>query len=109
MVGMLSCNRQLQHRSRLACDQLRELENLSIREFQRVVLNVWVIHIDLPKSCDLVVHTSIAKETKRAVVPDFVVKGQLRPGQQADRHLGRTVMNYELGTEFPDGGEAASA
>jgi hypothetical protein len=56
-----------------------------------------------------VIHTSLAKKAEGALIPDIVVEGQFRSGQQADRHLGWTVMNYELGTELPDGGKAASA
>jgi hypothetical protein len=55
-----------------------------------------------------VIHTGVAEETEGAVVADLVVEGQFRPREQADRHLGWTVMDYELGTELPDGGKAAS-
>ena len=93
----------------MATDQLRDLQNLPIWEFQRIVLNVLIVHIDLPKACHLVIHTGLAKKAEGAVVPDIVVEGQFRSGQQADRHLGWTVMNYELGTVLPDGGKATNA
>ncbi len=109
MLGVLCRNRQLQHRGGLASDQLRELQNLPIWEFQRIVLNVRIVHIDLPKACDLVIHTGFAKKAEGAVVADIVVEGQFGSGQQADRHIGWTVMNYELGTELPNGGKATSA
>jgi hypothetical protein len=82
---------------------------LPIWELQRIVLNVRIVPIDLPKACDLVIHTSLAKKAEGALIPDIVVEGQFRSGQQADRHLGWTVMNYEFGTELPDGGKATSA
>jgi hypothetical protein len=109
MLGVLCRNRQLQHRSGLASDQPRELQNLPIWEFQRIVLNVRIVHIDLPKACDLVIHTGFAKKAEGAIVPDIVVESQFRSGQQADRHPGWTVMNYELGTELADGGKATRA
>jgi hypothetical protein len=34
----------------LAGDQLRDVQNLPIWEFQRVVLNVRIVQIDLPKA-----------------------------------------------------------
>src|SRR5262249_55591426 len=106
-LWMLCRNRQLQHRGGLSNDQLRDLHNLPVWEFQCIVMNVRIVYIDLPKARHLVIHTSLAKET--AVVPDLIVEGQFRSGQQADRHLGRTVMNYELGTELSDGGKTTSA
>ena len=109
MLGVLCRDRQLQHRGGLASDQLRDLQNLPIWEFQRIVLNVRIVHIDLPKARNLVIYMGLAKKAEGAVVPDIVVEGQFRSGQQADRHLGWTVMNYELGTALPNGGKAASA
>src|SRR5215469_5243717 len=109
MLEMLCRDRQLQHRGGLASNQLRELKNLAIGEFQRIVLNVRIVHIDLPKACDLVIHTGLAKKAEGAVVADIVVEGQFRSGQQTDRDLGWTVMNYELGTALPDGGKATRA
>ena len=47
--------------------------------------------------------------TSAGHLPAVVVEGQFRSGQQADRHLGWTVMNYELGTVLPDSGKATSA
>jgi hypothetical protein len=109
MLGVLYRDRQLQHRSGLASDQLRELQNLPIWEFQRVVLNVRIIHIDLPEACHLVANTGLAKQAERTVVPDVVIERQFRSGQQANRDLGWTVMNDELGTVLPDGGKATRA
>jgi hypothetical protein len=89
----------------LAGDQLGDLQNLPIGEFQRVVLNMRIVEIDLPKAGDPVIHMGLAEEAEGAVVPDIVVEGQLRPGQQADRHLGCAVVNDELGTALSDGGK----
>ena len=106
---MLHRSRQLQHRGGLANRQLRYFQNLPVWEFQSIVLKVWIVHIDLPKARNLVIHTGLAKKAEGAVVPDIVVEGQFRSGQQADRHLWWTVMNYELGAVLPDGGKTASA
>src|SRR5579864_4297299 len=108
MLVVLGRNGQLQHRCGLASDQLLDFQNLPIWEFQRVVLNVRIVHIDLPKACDLVIHTGLAKKPEGAIVLDVVVEGQFRSGQQADRHPGWSVMNYELGTELADGGKTTS-
>src|SRR4051794_11306958 len=109
MLGMLCRDRQLQDGGDLAIDQLRDLQKLAIGKFQRIVLNVRIVHIDLPKTCDLVIHTSLAKKAEGTLVPDIIVEGHFRSGQQTDRHLGWTVMNDELGTALPNGGKAASA
>jgi hypothetical protein len=82
---------------------------LSIWEFQRVVLNVPIVHIDLPEAGNLVIHMGLAKKTEGAVVPDFVIERQFRSGQKTNRDFGWTVMNYELGTVLPDGGKTTSA
>jgi hypothetical protein len=64
-----------------------------------------IVEIDLPKAGDPVIHMGLAKELEGAVVTDVVVEGQLRSGQQADRHLGYAVVNDELGTALSDGGK----
>jgi hypothetical protein len=73
------------------------------------VLNVRIVQIDLPKACHLVFHAGLTKKSEDAVVLDIVIEGEFRSGQQADRHLGWTVMDDEFGTVLPNGGEATSA
>src|SRR5262249_46653361 len=102
MSGVLYRDRHMQHRSGLAVHQLGRLQNVSIGEFQRVVLNVPIVHIDLPEAGNLVIHMGLAKKTEGAVVPDFVIERQFRSGQKTNRDFGWTVMNYELGTVLPD-------
>jgi hypothetical protein len=109
MVG-LRRDGQLQYRSALPGDQPSELQNLPVWEFQRIVVEVRIVHLDLAKTRNLVLDTARAKKAEGAVVPDLVVEGQFRSGQETDRHVGWwAVMNYELGTELPDGSKAASA
>lgn len=99
MLIVRHCDRQLQHRGSLARYQPVDLQNLSIWEFQRIVLNVRIVHIDLPEASDPVIHTALAKaraqeaKTEGAVVLDVIVKREFRSGQQADCHLGWTVMD----------------
>jgi hypothetical protein len=73
------------------------------------VLNVPIVHIDLPEARDLVIHMSLAKKTEGAFVPDIVIERQFRSGQKTNRDFGWTVMNYELGTVLPDGSKTTSA
>src|SRR5262245_24552359 len=46
---------KLQHGSGLAGNQARDLHNLAVREFKRIVMRVWIGHIDLTKPCNLVI------------------------------------------------------
>jgi hypothetical protein len=112
VLVLLSVDGQLQHRSGLATDELRNLQNLPVREFQRIMLDVRIIYINLPEARDLVINTSLArklnaKKTAGAVVLNVFVKGEFRSRQQADRQFRRAVMNYKLGAELTNGGEAA--
>jgi len=47
---------KLQHGSSLAGNQVRNLHNLAVREFKRIVMRVWIGHIDLTKPRDLVIY-----------------------------------------------------
>jgi hypothetical protein len=92
-VGVaLRRNRQLQHRSALPGDQPGKLQNLPVWEFQRIEVDVRIVHLDLAKACHLVLDTALAKKGKGALVPDLVVEGQFRSGQKADRDIGWAVM-----------------
>jgi hypothetical protein len=46
-----------------------------------------------------VLDTALTKKREGALVPDLVVEGQFRSGQEADGHVRWAVMDYELGTE----------
>src|SRR6516164_4842350 len=91
-----SRSRELQHGSSLAGDQPSDLYNLAVRKFKRVVMNVRIVHINLPKPCDPVIYTRLSEQVQGAVVLEVTVKHQLRAGKEADRHLG-----------FANAGEAA--
>jgi hypothetical protein len=54
--------RQLQDRSALSFAQLRDADDFSIGELQRVMMCVWLIYIDLPKARDLLFKTAMPHE-----------------------------------------------
>ena len=85
---------------------MRQLYKLPVREFKRVVLNVRIGNIDLLKACDFVIYLSFAKKAKAAEIRYIIFESEFRSGQQADSDVGRTVVNYELGTVLPDGCKA---
>ena len=60
-------------------------------------MNVRIVHVNLPKPCDLVIHTCLSEYSQGAVVLDVILKRQLRAGKEADGHFG-----------FADGGKTAS-
>jgi hypothetical protein len=59
-------------------------------------MNVGIVHINLPKPCDPVIHTCLSEYSQGAVVLDVVLKRQLRAGKEADGYFG-----------FADSGKAA--
>ena len=69
-----SRSRELQHGSSLAGDQACNHHNLAVREFKRVVMRVWIAHIDLTKPCNLVIYAHLAEKAEGAPVFDIVVK-----------------------------------
>jgi hypothetical protein len=87
--------------------------NLSVGEFQCVMLNVRIIQVHLPKAGDRVIHAGLAKNsyaqnfgTESAFMLNGGVKGEFRPRKQADCYLGRVVVNDKLCSEFANGGKA---
>ena len=93
---MLQRGRQLEHRGDLAFDQPGNLDNQAVRKFKRVVMDVRIVHISLPKPCDPVIYTCLSEKAQGAVVLDVILKRKLRARKEADGHLG-----------FADGGKAA--
>ena len=94
---MLHRGRQLQHHGGLAGDQPGELHNLAVRKFKRVVMDVRIVHINLPKPCDPVIYMRLSEKPQGSLVLDVIVKRHLRAGKEADGHFG-----------FADGGKTAS-
>jgi|SRR6516165_11534665 len=69
-----SRSRELQHGSSLAGDQARNHHSLAVREFKRVVMRVWIAHIDLTKPCNLVIYAHLTEKTEGTLVLDIVVE-----------------------------------
>jgi len=70
----------LQHSCSLSGDQPIDQNDLTIREFKRI-MNVWIVQIDLPKSCNPVFHGRLSKATKGVMVSDMVLERQLSAGK----------------------------
>jgi hypothetical protein len=86
--------RQLQHSGGLAGDQPSDPQNPAVWKFKRVVMDVRIFHINLPKPCDPVTYARVSE--KKTFVLDVIVKRHLRARKEADGYLG-----------FADGGETA--
>jgi hypothetical protein len=71
---MQSRGRKLQHGSSLAGNQARNLHNLAVREFKRIVMRVWIGHIDLTKPCNLVIYAHLTEKAEGTLVLDTVVE-----------------------------------
>ena len=71
---MLRRGRKLQHGSSLAGNQTRNLHNLAVREFKRIVMRVWIGHIDLTKPRNLVIYAHLTEKAEGTLVLDIVVE-----------------------------------
>jgi hypothetical protein len=80
--------RQLQHRGALAGRQPRHHDDLAAWEFERVMMDVGVIHVDLPESGNFVLDPSLAEQAEGAIVLNLLVEGDLGAGQQTNRNIG---------------------
>ena len=69
-----SRSRELQHGSSLAGDQPSDLYNLAVREFKRIVMRVWIGHIDLTKPRNLVIYAHLTEKAEGTLVLDIVVE-----------------------------------
>jgi len=86
VIVMLCRDWQLHHSGILTGQQSVNLQKIPTWEFQRIMLDVWIIHIDLPKARNPVTHT-VAKDplaknakTEGTIKFDIIVKGELRSG-----------------------------
>ena len=70
--------RQLQYGRALTGDQPRDHHDLAAREFECVVMQVRVVHVDLPESGNFVVHARPAEQAESALVLDIFFKSQFR-------------------------------
>jgi hypothetical protein len=88
---------QLQYRCALAVAEAREQHQLSIREFQCIVMARGDIHVDLPEASKPLLNFPAREKATQSLAFDILVERDFRAGQQADGYVW-----------FPDGGEAAS-
>jgi hypothetical protein len=77
--------RQLQDRRALTGDQPRDHDDLAVREFERVVVDVLIMHVDLPES---VSHARPAERAESALVLDGFVKSPFRAWKYTDGDAG---------------------
>ena len=71
---LLAGDRQLQHGGALARHQPGHHHDLATREFERVVMHMRVIHVDLAESGNFVLDASLAEQAEGAVVLDIVLE-----------------------------------
>src|SRR6516165_5893110 len=82
-------NRQLQHRRALAFAKAREQNHLSVREFQRIVVDGGIIRIDLPEAREPLPDLLVWQKTdaERRLALDILIERNFGTGQQADRNI----------------------
>jgi hypothetical protein len=80
----------------LSGDQPRYQHDTAAGKFERIVMGVPLVHIDLPKSCHPMTGAGLSEETEGAIVAHVVSEREFRAGKEADRHV-----------RFSNGGEAA--
>ncbi|MYV82821.1 hypothetical protein GTH44_13270 [Bradyrhizobium japonicum] len=76
-------HRQLQHGRALAFDQLRHQHGFAVGEFDRIMMAIGNVRIDLAELADARIDG--ARPDPAIVVTDVVGEGELRSRQQADR------------------------
>ncbi|MGH6767532.1 MAG: hypothetical protein ACRECO_00770 [Xanthobacteraceae bacterium] len=88
--------RQLQHGSDLARPQPRYQHDLPVREFQRVMMRVGILKIDLPEAGEPMADLAARKHAEGRLAFDVSFEGKFGARPQAHGDIG-----------FADGGEAA--
>src|SRR5215475_2683693 len=79
--------RKLKHRCLLTLMQVRQENKRAIRKFERVMMHLWYVLVDLSKDRRSGAYCSPAKETGRRTY-HLRGKGELRSGKDADRRCG---------------------
>jgi hypothetical protein len=78
------CGRwQLQHGRGLTRDKPRDHHHLATREFERVVMNVRIVHLNLPEPGHLVLHPR-PEQSESAVILDLLLEREFGAGKQTD-------------------------
>jgi hypothetical protein len=79
--------RQLQDRRALTLAQASQQHDLPAGELQRIVMNMRLIHIDLPEAGDLLLDPSNREETEGRLAFDIPLKCKLSAGKQANDNV----------------------
>src|SRR5262249_2258807 len=82
-------DRQLQHRRALALAKAREQNDLPVWEFQRIVMDRGVLHVDLPETRELLPDFLVGEDAdaKHRFALNILVERNLRAGQRTDGKL----------------------
>src|SRR6516162_3817608 len=85
----MCADRQLQHHRALAFAQAREQHDLPVREFQRIVMDHSVLHVDLPEARELLSDFLVGEDAdaKHRLALDILVERNLRARQQTDCNM----------------------
>ena len=74
--------RQLQHGGGLTGDKPRDQHHLATRKFERVMMDVRIVHIELPEPGNLVLHARLPEQTESAVIFDLLLEGEFGAGSR---------------------------
>src|SRR6516164_6083022 len=85
----MCADRQLQHHRALAFAQAREQHDLPVREFQRIVMDHSVLHVDLPEAREPLSDFLVGEDpdAKHRLALDILVERNLRARQQTDCNM----------------------
>jgi len=89
----MRADRQLQHRRALAFAQAREQHDLPVREFQRIVMDHSVLHVDLPEAREPLSDFLVGEDAnaKHRLALDILVERNLRPGNRQTATCGSPI------------------
>jgi hypothetical protein len=79
---------QLQHGRYLPGEQPRDQHDLAGREFQRIVVDMRIVHTDLPEPCDSLIYARLPEQAESAVIPNVIFECEFGAGNQAHSHVG---------------------
>src|SRR5581483_797731 len=79
--------RQLQHIRVLAFAELRDQHQLAVGKFQRIVMHVGLVEVDLPEKSDPFLQLPFGKHAPAVLVFDIPLECDFRAGKEADGHV----------------------
>lgn len=78
---------QLQHGRTLTFAQLRQQNDLPIGKLERIMMDVGLVHVDLPELSHLVPELTLWAKCTAGLALHFILEGELRTGKQAYGHV----------------------